>query len=170
MTARSHRRTTDGTSLSIQDASQPYESSNEASYEEKSVLYPPIERVEQEPWKIRVEAIEGSVPLFEHDELNDELNRKRSIQGSKAEEQHYAHKRPSNGARQATAASIAAAPYAGAYCGDPEKPRELVHGQETTGTTHPRSSSSSSSVPTVSQVPSNLATASRVSTDAYGNV
>lgn len=74
-------------------------------------------------------------------------------------------RRPELGSRQNTAApSIAAAPFA-SYCCDLEVP----HGHGNNATSRPRRSSSGSSAPTLHEVPSNLATASRVSTDAYGN-
>ena len=76
-------------------------------------------------------------------------------------------------ARQISAApSIAAAPFTGPYTCDLERPHSRhSHGvvEKETSTFRQRSSSSSSQVPTLNEVPSNLATASRVSTDAYGN-
>lgn len=68
-------------------------------------------------------------------------------------------------------AAIAVAPFPPAFLGDVEKQSHLnrydeaspVHGPR------PRSSSSASSVPTLHELPSNMNTASRVSTDAYGN-
>ena len=73
--------------------------------------------------------------------------------------------RPGLGLRQATAPStVAAAPFA-SYCCDLERPHS--HGPQ--GSPRARRSSSSSSAPTLHEMPSNLATASRVSTDAYGN-
>jgi MFS family permease len=76
--------------------------------------------------------------------------------------------------RDSGAPSIAAAPFAGPDSSDLERSRsQYGHGQAVAEkeivTSRPRSSSSSSSAPTLNEVPSNLATASRVSTDAYGN-
>ncbi|OAP64071.1 hypothetical protein AYL99_00043 [Fonsecaea erecta] len=78
--------------------------------------------------------------------------------------------RPGIGSRQATSAapSIAAAPFASSYCCDLER----SHSHDASGKPRPRSSSSlssSSRSATLHEVPSGLATASRVSTDAYGN-
>ena len=74
--------------------------------------------------------------------------------------------RPRPGSRQNTAPiSVAAAPFTSYSC-DLERPK--THGS-THPTAHPRRSPSSSSASTLSQVPSNLANASRQSTDPYGN-
>jgi len=69
--------------------------------------------------------------------------------------------------------AVAAAPYPPSFLGDIEKqPHPHDHDEEYSVEVkgaRPRSSSSASSVPTLHELPSNLATASRVSTDAYGN-
>ena len=65
--------------------------------------------------------------------------------------------------RQPTNASINAAPYGGTFCYDDEK------AQPPLPASRPRSSSSSSQTSTLREIPSSLATASRVSTDAFGN-
>lgn len=71
--------------------------------------------------------------------------------------------RPRPLSRQATTASLAAAPYIGPDCCNDIEQAFNQPGQR------PSSSSSSSSVSTLEKLPSNLATASRVSTDADGN-
>lgn len=74
-------------------------------------------------------------------------------------------KRPGLGSRQTTNIStVAAAPYGGGHAtADLEKRGVDQHDQR------PRSSSSSSSAPTLHDIPQSFTTASRVSTDAYGN-
>ena len=76
--------------------------------------------------------------------------------------------------RQSTHVSIAAAPYGAVFCSDLGRSatvdnKELRRHDLSRASTrqHPRSSSSSS---TLNQLPSGLALASQVSTDAYGNV
>ncbi len=68
-------------------------------------------------------------------------------------------RRPSSGSRRGVSAapSIAAAPFSGPGLAE----KEIFNSR-------PRSSSSSS-IPTLHEIPSTLATASRISTDAYGN-
>lgn len=68
-------------------------------------------------------------------------------------------------------AAIAVAPFPPSFISDVEKQSQLNNYDEASPTqaSRPRSSSSSSSVPTLHELPSNLTTASRVSTDAYGN-
>ena len=75
--------------------------------------------------------------------------------------------RPGLISRQATAASFAAAPYAGPYCCDLQTTHD--HEKQQNVQRRTRSSSSSSSASTLNELPTNLATASRVSTDQYGN-
>lgn len=67
--------------------------------------------------------------------------------------------------------AVAAAPYPPSFLSDIEKqPHSHGHDEESSvNGPRPRSTSSASSVPTLHELPSNLATASRVSTDAYGN-
>ena len=68
--------------------------------------------------------------------------------------------------------SVAVAPFAGPNGCDLEKAQshhDHAVTEKAIATRRPRSSSSLSSVPTLHEVPSNLANASRVSTDAYGN-
>ena len=70
-------------------------------------------------------------------------------------------------ARQVTTASCAAAPYTGPY---PSDLRSAASHEPKQGHVRPRSSSGSSSMAsTLREIPSSLQTASRVSTDAYGN-
>ncbi len=76
--------------------------------------------------------------------------------------------RPALISRQTTAASFAAAPYAGPYCCDLQASHDH-EAQRTRTQQRPRSSSSSSSASTLNELPANLMTASRVSTDQYGN-
>lgn len=86
-------------------------------------------------------------------------------EGSKeASEELTALQRPALGPRQNTVPSIAAAPFT-AYSIDLEN----SHTHGSSGTPAPRRSSSASSASTLEELPSNLANASRVSTDAYGN-
>ena len=82
-------------------------------------------------------------------------------------------RRPSLGPQRGVSAapSVAAAPFTGPICSDLERLHSRhshVFNEKEIGTSHPRLSLSSS-VPTLHEVPSNPATASRVSTDAYGN-
>lgn len=80
--------------------------------------------------------------------------------------------------RQNTQVSIAAAPYGGVFCCDLDHTASnLDHAtapvtalsRASTAPRRPRSGSSSSSASTLRELPSALASASRVSTDAYGN-
>jgi hypothetical protein len=65
---------------------------------------------------------------------------------------------------------VAAAPFPPSFLSDVEKqPHTNSHNEAFLNGPRPRSASSASSVPTLHELPSNLATASRVSTDAYGN-
>lgn len=68
-------------------------------------------------------------------------------------------------------AAIAVAPFPPAFLGDVEKQSQLNRYDEASPVNgpRPRSSSSASSVPTLHELPSHMSTASRVSTDAYGN-
>lgn len=67
--------------------------------------------------------------------------------------------------------AVAAAPFPPSFLSDVEKqPHTNSHNEASSvNGPRPRSASSASSVPTLHELPSNLATASRVSTDAYGN-
>jgi hypothetical protein len=83
-------------------------------------------------------------------------------------------RRPSLASRRIVSAapSIAAAPFTGPYGDDVERiPSSHSRSGIEKGDIdyRPRSGSSSSSTPTLHELPSNLAAASRVSTDAYGN-
>ncbi|OCT49525.1 Riboflavin transporter MCH5 [Cladophialophora carrionii] len=129
---------------------------------------------EQLAWK----GSEQTLDAFTDSSMEGADNEKRSAivaekQSADAQENSQL-RRPSLGSRKGTSAapSIAAAPFTGPDCCDLERPHSH-HGHgvldKETCTSRPRSSSSSSSVPTLNQIPSNLATASRVSTDAYGN-
>jgi MFS family permease len=106
------------------------------------------------------EASEKTELPNDHD-LNDEYPAQMG-QGHKK-----ALKRPALGSRHTTTVStVAAAPYSsGNATVDLEKCATTAQDQPR----RPRSSSSSSSAPTLHEMPPSLMTASRVSTDAYGN-
>ena len=78
-----------------------------------------------------------------------------------------ASKRPDLITRQTTTASYAAAPYAGPYLDG--VPSRSTNDEKGHGQARPRSSSTSSGASTLNELPTNLTTASRVSTDQYGN-
>jgi hypothetical protein len=82
----------------------------------------------------------------------------------RASEELTVLQRPVLPSRQGTAPSIAAAPFTSYGCH-----LDRAHSHASSGTPHPRRTSSSSSAPTLHELPSNLANTSRVSTDAYGN-
>lgn len=67
--------------------------------------------------------------------------------------------------------AVAAAPFPPSFLSDVEKqPHTNSHNEASSvNGPRPRSGSSVSSIPTLHELPSNLATASRVSTDVYGN-
>jgi len=113
------------------------------------------------PWKESEKTLEAFATADEGRDASLETD------GSKgaAEELSVLH-RPRPGSRQNTAPiSVAAAPFTSYSC-DLEQPK--THGS-TRSTAHPRRESASSSRSTLSHVPSNLANASRQSTDPYGN-
>ncbi|KAK7897545.1 hypothetical protein LTR67_004172 [Exophiala xenobiotica] len=113
------------------------------------------------PWKESEKTLEAFATADDGRDASLETD------GSKgaAEELSVLH-RPHPGSRQNTAPiSVAAAPFT-SYSGDLERPK--THGS-TRSTAHPRRASASSSRSTLSHVPSNLANASRQSTDPYGN-
>ncbi|KIW69835.1 hypothetical protein PV04_02159 [Phialophora macrospora] len=133
---------------------------------------------EEGPEKLSWKDSEQTLDAFTDSSMEGGDNEKRPVviagkQSNEAKEVSPL-RRPSLGSRKGTSAapSIAAAPFTGPDCCDLERPHSHhSHGgaDKEICTSRPRSSSSSSSAPTLNQVPSNLATASRVSTDAYGN-
>ena len=128
---------------------------------------------EKPSWKDSQESLDA----FNDSSMEGEDEKKQPIMADSGSEEIHeiSHlRRPSLGSRRGNSAvpSIAAAPFTGPDGCDFERPHSH-HGpgivEKGVFTTRPRSSSSSSSAPTLHEIPSSLATASRVSTDAYGN-
>ena len=91
------------------------------------------------------------------------------VEALKETRNHALTERPSI-SRQATQCStFAAAPYTGPFCCDVPTLERQQHEKNTSSQQRPRSGSSSSSASTLREIPSAMQTASRVSTDAYGN-
>jgi MFS family permease len=111
----------------------------------------------------------GSPPEFENDTvLTNEKARHHEVEN--LESAASRSKRPSLTSLPTTTAciSVAAAPYAGNFCCDLEKP--ISHASHRRTGSRSRSSSLSTTTPTLNELPIDLASASRVaSIDAYGN-
>ncbi|KIX04523.1 uncharacterized protein Z518_05393 [Rhinocladiella mackenziei CBS 650.93] len=154
-----------GTPLSVaQDASRPnllqaqhHEHPSWSSTTPIAPLDP-----EKRSWKESEETLEASASAECLPNQKGSFETEKSNQGS---HELPVLPRPGIGSRQDTAPSIAAAPFT-SYCCDLER----SHSHGPSSSPRPRSSSSSSSAPTLHEVPSALANASRVSTDAYGNI
>ena len=114
---------------------------------------------------------EATLQAFPKASEKTELPNDHDLNNEKPAQQGQGHKkaskRPALGSRHTTTVStVAAAPYSsGNATADLEKCATIA--KEQPG--RPRSSSSSSSAPTLHEIPPSLMTASRVSTDAYGN-
>jgi len=119
---------------------------------------------EQKSWKSSDDTLEGAMST---DDLPEKLCCTQE-EPEPGRDERPSPKRPTVCPRQATTASVAAAPYI-PFCCDVERPPDHVPSGMPQLRRSTSSSSSSSSAPTLQAIPSNLANASRVSTDAYGN-
>ena len=161
MTSRPTEQNTHGPSLGqAQDASRPdLLQSHREHYSWSLDRNRPSLDSEKPSWKDSDQTLGSSATAEDLDEKSAKTEGPKELTAELSVLQ-----RQESGARQNAAPSIAAAPFT-PCCSDLERP----HSHGPSGTLRPRSLSSASSVPTLHEVPSNLANASRVSTDAFGN-
>ncbi|OAL35338.1 hypothetical protein AYO20_05389 [Fonsecaea nubica] len=129
----------------------------------------PSQNLEKESWKDSEQTLGAfTIPTGGDAEVAEKQPGYMAVGETKETHEITELQRSDLGLRQTPSAapSIAAAPFASYCCG-----LEQSHSHDASGKPRARSSSqaSSSRTPTLHEVPSELATASRVSTDAYGN-
>lgn len=145
-----------GTPLDHQDASRTDNNDTTASHQLSTISHDLGSfETREKPWTTT-------------DDKKESLTSSNTTQNAKSEDDGAATsnvilERPRILSRKTTNVSIAAAPYGGTFCYGGEK------AQPTQPSSRPRSSSTSSQTPTLQDIHDSLASASRVSTDAYGN-
>ena len=145
-----------GTPLDTQDASRTSNTNPSDPHQLSAISHEHGSSVRPEtPWPASDDSTESS------DSFNATHNEK--VREDGALPSPVGSEQPPMVCGQPASASVNAAPYSGTFCCDDEK------AHPTNFTSRPRSSSASSQAPTLCDIPSSLATASRVSTDAYGN-
>src|SRR2546423_1470371 len=141
----------------VRDASRRDRNNTTNPHQPSTILYEPGAFLTSEK---RSDSTDG---ITEPSDFLNPTEKEKSAKGDVVTK-NITSERPNLGSPQPTNASINAAPYGGTFCYDGEKT------QPARPSPKPRSpSSSSSQTPTLHNIPSSLANASRVSTDAYGN-